>query len=291
MATELIDLHIHTTASDGSFTPRNIIERAAKNKLRAIAITDHDTIEGLEEAQIAAKEYNIECVRGCELSTRLDTYDIHIVGLWIPQNPQKLINFHEALKIFQNRRTHRNVKIIQRLQNIGIDITMEDVQEISGGSIIGRPHFAMSLIQKKIVKTEKEAFNNYLGKDKKAYIPRDAVTPHEAIRILKEINASIVLAHPGLIKCSPHDLENIVHSLIPHGLTAIEAYHSSHNSKDERNAVALAKKCGLLLSGGSDFHGKSKPAVELGKGKGSLRVPYQVLENLKKDRIQRGLEI
>jgi len=282
----IIDLHIHSTASDGSFTPTQIVERAARLGLSAIAITDHDTVDGLEEGEIAAKKHNIEFIRGCELSTRHGIYDIHILGLWIPKDLDNYPEFLAAIQKFQNKRKKRNHEIIEKLQNLGISISLKDVENLAGGRVIGRPHFAHFLKNAGIVHSAEEAFQKYLGRDQKAYVPREAITPHEAVQLLTKIGATIVLAHPALTPCSAEELSTLLGELSPLGLHAIEAYHSAHSHKDERFLVELAAKHKLLLSGGSDFHGKSKKGIELGKGKGGLRIPYFVLEKMKAARAQ-----
>ncbi len=280
----LIDLHVHSTASDGSFTPTEIIQKASLLGMRAIAITDHDTVDGLEEGEIAAVQASIEFIRGCELSTRHGVYDVHIVGLWIPKDIDKYPEFVTSIQTFQANREKRNNSIIEKLQALGIEISIKEVENLAGGRVIGRPHFAQFLKNKGIVASEQEAFEEYLGRDKKAYVPRKAVTPHEAVQILAKTGATVVLAHPALIPCSLEELDELISELSPLGLNALEAYHSAHSFKDERVLVGLAAKHELLLSGGSDFHGKSKPGVALAKGKGSLRIPYFVLEKMKAKR-------
>ncbi len=276
-----VDLHTHSTASDGSLTPRELVKLACNSKLSAIALTDHDTVDGLDEAEQAAKEFGIEFIRGCELSSKYNSYCVHIVGLFLPENLENYPHFMTALAEFQKNRDNRNCGMVEKLNALGIKISLEELQSKAGGDIIGRPHFAQLLCEKKIVHSEAEAFDKYLAKDKLAYVPRKSVTAHKAVSLLKSIDALSVLAHPKLIKCSHKELDTLVSELKELGLSAIEVYHSSHSQKDERELVGLAKKYDLQISGGSDFHGNPKPKIQLGKGKGGLRIPYFVLEKLK----------
>lgn len=291
MAKGLVDLHIHSTASDGSCTPSEIVKLAVRQKLSALALTDHDTISGLEEAEEAGKEHGIEIIRGCELSTRIGNDSIHIVGLFLPRDSQRIQRIEKSLEIFQENRNNRNNKIIEKLQKLAIDVDMEDIIALAQGSVVGRPHIARYLCNEGYVETMKEAFEKYLGKNKLAYVPREAVSPQEACQVLSDVGACAVLAHPGHLDYSQGEFGELVELLIPHGLTAIEVYHSSHSQKEERKFYEIAKKYKLCVSGGSDFHGTSKPNISIGSGKGGLRVPPFVLEELKKYRLERGLEI
>ncbi len=276
-----IDLHIHTIASDGSYPPTQIIEMANKNKLSAIAITDHDTIAGLEEGEEAAKKCGLEFVRGCELSTRYNEHSIHIVGLFIPSNLQDFPEFTLALLDFQARRNRRNQLMVDKLNSYGITISITELTEIAGGQIIARPHFARLLVSKKIVSSEQEAFEKFLKKDKIAYVPRESITANQAVSLFAKIGAVPVLAHPMLSPMEKSTLEAMIIDLKNDGLKAIEVYHSSHSKYDEKIILELVKKHDLLISGGSDFHGMLKPTVKLGTGKGGLRIPYECYEKLK----------
>lgn len=279
---ELIDLHLHTTASDGSFSPSEVVTLAHKAKLKAIAITDHDTLSGLDEAKQKANELNIEFIRGCELSTRHINSDVHILGFFIPEEKEKIQELQENLNLFIDRRNKRNKIIIQKLQENGISITLEEVEKEAGGKVIARPHIANVLLQKKVVKDIREAFDNWLAKGQKAYVPREAITPHEAVKLLHNAGALAVLAHPRLITCTDEELQKLIEELIPLGLNGLEMYHSAHSFDDERKYLELATKYNLCVTGGSDFHGRCKPNIAIGKGKGSLRVPACILDEMKK---------
>lgn len=277
----LIDLHIHSTASDGSFSPSDIVLSAKKQGMDAIALTDHDTLEGLAEAEEKAKEVNLEFIRGCELSSSFLNTDVHILGLYVPKEKSLIRDLEDELKIFIERRNTRNKKIIQKFQELHIDITLKEVEEEAGGKVIARPHFANVLLRKKIVASAKEAFDKYLAKGQLAYVGRESITPHHAVEILTKAGCVPILAHPRLIKCSEQELIGLIEELIPLGLKGIEAYYTSHSFEDEHNYLKLAQKYGLCVSGGSDFHGKSKPDINIGTGKGSLRVPACILKGIK----------
>ncbi len=283
---ELIDLHTHSTASDGSFSPREVVELAKKQGLKALALTDHDTLSGLFEAEEKAKELDMEFVRGCELSAKFLDTDVHVLGLYLPKDNSLLEDLEKELDIFIERRNTRNKKIIQKLQEQGIDITLKDVEEEAGGKVVARPHFANVLLQKGAVTSIKEAFDKYLAKGKSAYVPREPITPEHAVEILTEAKAVPILAHPKLIKCSEQERITLIETLIPLGLKGIEVYHPVHSFEDERYYLELAHKYSLCISGGSDFHGKSKPDIQIGKGKGGLRVPACILDDIKKCRYQ-----
>ncbi len=281
---DLIDLHIHSTASDGSCSPSELVRTAKKQGLKALALTDHDTLSGLEEAEENAKEVQIEFIRGCELSAKFLDTDVHILGLYIPKDKGLIRELSQELDIFIERRNARNKKIAEKLQEHGIDVTLNEVEREAGGNVIARPHFAAVLMQKGIVSSAKEAFDKYLGKGCIAYQPRESITPLHAVELLRNAKSVPVLAHPRLIKCSEAECRELIEELIPAGLKGIEAYHSAHSFEDEHKYLQLAQTYSLCVSGGSDFHGKSKPDIKIGTGKGSLRVPACILQGIKNAR-------
>lgn len=278
---DLIDLHIHSTASDGSYTPSEVVTLAQKQGLCALSLTDHDTLAGLHEAEEKAKELNIEFIRGCELSAKYLDTDVHILGLYVPKDRALLQDLEKELAVFIERRNTRNKKIITKLQEHHIDITLEEVEEEAGGNVIARPHFANVLVQKNVVANTKEAFDKYLAKGKLAFVEREVISPHHAVSLLKEARAVPVLAHSKLIKCTEQEYFNLIEELIPLGLKGLEVYHSVHSFEDERYYLGVAQKYHLCISGGSDFHGKSKPDIKIGTGRGSLRVPASILAGIK----------
>lgn len=278
---DLIDLHIHSTASDGSFTPSEVVMLAKKQGLCALSLTDHDTLAGLDEAEKKARELSIEFIRGCELSAKYLDTDVHVLGLYVPKDKAFLQDLEKELAVFIERRNTRNKKIVAKLQEHHINISLEDVEKEAGGNVIARPHFANVLIQKGIVASTKEAFDKYLAKGKLAFVEREVISPHHAVSLLKEARAVPVLAHSKLIKCTEQEYFNLIEELIPLGLKGLEVYHSVHSFEDERYYLGVAQKYKLCISGGSDFHGKSKPDIKIGTGRGSLRVPACILDGIK----------
>lgn len=298
MALRLVDLHTHSTASDGSFSPARLVREAYAMGLTALALTDHDTLEGLDEAEAEAErlrtehpEAPFEFVRGCELSSRCGPAEAHILGLWIGRDGAALNDLQKKLKEVQELRSVRNAVMVEKLRQLGFDVKLEDVEALAGGEVVARPHFAALLLRLKVVKSVREAFEKYLGYGGAAYVPRELMTPEEAVALLAGSGATVALAHPMLMHCPQKDLDELISRLKPCGLNALEAYHSEHGAADERVCVELAARHGLLLSGGSDFHGDSKPLVKLGKGHGSLRVSAAVLDRLKQDRLERSLPV
>lgn len=282
-----VDLHTHTCASDGTDTPAQLVENARKAGLAAVAITDHDTLSGLDEAQRTAAQFNdIEFVRGVEVSTGTDQGEMHIVGLWVPKDCEPLEN---ALAAMRARRGERNQRILEKLATLDIHLTMEDVLREAGGESVGRPHIARALITKGYVKTITEAFDKYLGSTGKAYLPKDVMNPEEAVSVMSRIGCSVFIAHPMLKPYPPGWIDEFVKRLLPFGLCGIEAWHSEHTEADSRAVIALARRFHLCVSGGSDYHGKNKPRIQLGTGYGSLFVTTDAYERLKDWRREQGL--
>ncbi len=282
----LVDLHTHTTASDGTDSPSTVVAKAAQAGLLAVAITDHDTVAGLDEAEEAGARHHIEVIRGCELSSTYHQHSVHILGLWLPQNHSAYT--HEFIN-FQQQRHTRNKRILDKLQALGIPLSYDTIIQTSiehyhSDKAIGRPHIAAALIQGGYVANHLEAFDRYLGKGKPAYVQREDMTSTAAVALLASLGATVSIAHPMLISCDVNELNDIIADLKAAGLHAIEAYHSSHSEYHVRQCVDLARRHALTLTGGSDYHGTAKPKIQLGKGRGSLRVAWHVLEALKAQR-------
>ncbi|MEE1528210.1 MAG: PHP domain-containing protein [Blautia sp.] len=273
-----IDLHVHSTISDGTFTPSELVHYALKKNLAAFALTDHDTTDGLEEAFSAALGSNLEIIPGIELSTTWNSTDVHIVGLDIDW---KNTHFQKTLSEFQISRNLRNEKMIALLQKEGIPITTKLMEEDFPDSVWTRAHFARFLFDHKYVGSMKEAFDRYLGNHAKCYVPREKVTPFQAIQLIHEGGGKAIFAHPILTKLSKERLENLVNELSRNGLDGIETLYVSYTPADELFTKQLAKRYGLKQSGGSDFHGTNKPHIDLGCGKGNLKIPYEILEQLR----------
>jgi len=273
-----IDLHVHSTISDGTFTPCELVHYAIEKNLSAFALTDHDTTDGLEEAFQAASGNNLEIIPGIELSTTWNSTDVHIVGLDIDW---KNTYFQKTLSEFQASRELRNEKMIARLQKEGIPITAKLMEKDFPDSVWTRAHFARFLFDHKYVGSMKEAFDRYLGNHAKCYAPREKVTPFQAIHLIHEGGGKAIFAHPILTRLSKDRLESLVNELSQNGLDGIETLYVSYTPADELFTKQLAKRYGLKQSGGSDFHGSNKPHIDLGCGKGNLKIPYEILEQLR----------
>lgn len=275
-----IDLHTHSTCSDGTFTPSELAAHAAEKGLAAFALTDHDTTDGLAEAAAAAAEYGVEFVPGIEFSTEYQGHDIHIVGLDIDPAEEELA---AKLRSFRANRDVRNEEMLALLRTVGgFTITMEDLKNAYGeNTVITRAHFGRWLFEHGCVKFISEAFDRYLGDGCPCFVEKKKTRPQTAVRLILGAGGIPVLAHPLLYHLSPEELEQLVRELKGYGLAALEAVYSSNIGMDESNMRRLARKMGLKISGGSDFHGKNKPLLELGSGRGNLKIPYEVLENLR----------
>lgn len=274
-----IDLHVHSTASDGTFTPTELVEYAIKKGLKAFALTDHDTVDGLAEARTAAAGTRLELVSGIEFSTEYQGKDIHILGLDIRDN---LDSFSGSLAAFQNSRDSRNGEMADRLRRLeGIDISLEQLKERFPGAVLTRAHFGKYLMEQGYVKEVKEAFARYIGDDCPCFVPRSRISPIQAIRLILDADGIPVLAHPLLYHMTEDELEILVKSLKKNGLQGLEAIYSSNRGLDESNMRRLARKYELKISGGSDFHGSIKPQIDLGCGRGNLKIPYEILKNLR----------
>ena len=259
-----IDLHAHTTASDGSLTPTDLVCKASEIGLSALAVTDHDTLGGLAEARQAAADIGLDFVSGVELSVEDDGGRFHLLGyLFDPENAA----LGEKLVTLRANRAARNEAMAGKMAELGLPVTMADVRAEAGedAEVIARPHFAQALIKKGIVHSVKEAFDRYLSTGKPLYLPKEVLTPREAIALLHGAGGVAVMAHPGLVPLSASALAGRVASLAEDaGLDGLEAYYSQHSAADTDRFVTLARQHHLLITGGSDFHGTPKPHVPLG---------------------------
>lgn len=277
MQADLVDLHVHSNFSDGTLTPSELVEYAAAKGLRAFALTDHDTVAGLPEA-LAAAGKRIEVVSGIEFSTEYQGKDIHIVGLdFDPADPF----FAGQLTRFQDSRSLRNEKMIARMRADGVDISARQLREAYGEPVLTRAHFARYLMEHGYVARMEDAFLKFIGEGCKYYVPREKVTPVQAVRLIRRAGGIPVLAHPLLYHLTEAQMEELLTVLKKAGLIGIEMLYSTHSKMEEQLVRALAKRHGLLPSGGSDFHGNNKPSIDLGSGRGNLRIPYAVLKNLR----------
>ena len=275
---KLIDLHVHSSVSDGTFSPEELVAYALEKKLAAFALTDHDTTDGIKAAQKAAEGTELEVVPGIELSTTWHNRDIHIVGLDINwKNP----DFQKTLQGFRDSRELRNDKVLALLQKENISITRKDMEESFPDSVWTRAHFARFLLDHHYVGSVKEAFDRYLGDHAKCYVPREKVTPIQAIQLIHQGGGKAVFAHPLLCRFSKERLESFLDVLKKEGLDGVETMYSSYTPSDQLRMTKLASHFGLKNSGGSDFHGSNKPHIDLGSGTGKLQIPYSVLKELR----------
>jgi predicted metal-dependent phosphoesterase TrpH len=274
-----VDLHIHSTASDGTLTPKEIVKTAEKIGLRAIAIADHDTVEGSVEALRCQDSFSVEILPAIEVSVRCDCGGMHILGYLMRLDDASL---GKAVKVVQEARAKRNLQMVRKLQELGFDVSYDEILEASGGGQIGRPHVAQVLVQKRIVQSIHEAFAKFLRKGRPAYVERYRLLPEEAIQTILQAGGIPVLAHPFTLNAKTEgDLDRIVAGLKQVGLKGLEAYYESHGPERTAQYERVARRHGLLLTGGSDFHGAVKPGVKIGFGSGNLRVPYRLVEELK----------
>ena len=274
-----IDLHLHTTHSDGSFSTGEVMAFAKQAGLKALAITDHDIIDGIPEATAIGKELEIEVVPGVEISSRLGESELHILGYFLNWTDPLLA---QRLSSLRDSRHLRNPKIVQRLNELGIPITYEEVRALAGTESVGRPHIARLLMEKKFVTSAKEAFDRYLANGRPAFVDRELPEPAEAVRWIREAGGVPVLAHPTWVRTSAEGLRVLVRELKAAGLGGIEVHYSTHTPSQTTEYLDLAKQCDLLVTGGSDFHGVTKPDIEVGIGRGQLKVSEMLLDPLRK---------
>ena len=257
----MLDLHIHTTASDGSLTPTQVVQLARKKGFSLIAVTDHDTMGGVAEALEAGKKYNVDVVPGVEISSGV-TLEVHMLGYGMsPDHPV----MKAMMEDMRAARVERMERIIENLQKMGVPITVEEVEAVAGGAI-GRPHIAQVLIAHGLVPDVRTAFREYIGVGAKAYVERRKMTSEQVIANLRDAGGVPVLAHGGLLRISEVELNQWIDSMATKGLMGLECYHNAHTPQMERLLRAAAERNGLLVTGGSDFHGASRPDVEMGTG-------------------------
>ena len=280
-----IDLHIHSTASDGTFSPTEIVNKALKLTEKdspvVIALTDHDTVAGIDEFQKAAAKHKdrLTAISGLEISTDYHGVEIHVLGYNIYIHNKELL---DRLAVCRESRDGRNEKIIQKLQEQGFKISMDEIKPDKPGETIARPHIAKLLMKKKYVSSVQEAFDKYLAEGRCCYVERIMPTPEEAIHLIKNSGGIPVLAHLMLYKkLDSSQKEALVRELKDAGLIGIETYYNTYTPVEQEYVAGLAKQWGLIETGGTDFHGQNKPHISLFTGQGEMEVPQKVLENLK----------
>lgn len=277
-----IDLHVHSTYSDGTLTPSELVLHAKQLNLSAMALTDHDTIEGIPEAIDTGKQHALEIIPGVELSTFFHDKEIHIVGLYIDYTDE---TFQKELKDLRNIRRDRNLQMCEKFTELGMPLHYEEMEQKYADAVITRAHFADYLLEKGYIKSRNEAFERFIGPNGPCYVPRKKMTSAEAIRIIKNAGGVPILAHPVLYHLGNEQMNKLMDYLCDAGIVGLEAIYSTYTAGEEIQMKNLAKKCGLILSGGSDYHGANKPHIELGIGRGHLFVPYSILEDIKKRRL------
>ena len=249
----MIDLHVHTTASDGQYTPSQIIQKAAEKNIKVIAITDHDTTAGLEEAKKAGKEFGVIVVGGIEINITFPTGEFHLLGHGIKEPSESLINIVETVR---KNRTERNLQIIQKMQEDSIQITAEELETDFPGTVIGRPHFAAELVKHGVVKTRQQAFDQYLARGRKWYVPRVCTNLDEAIVAIRESGGVPVVAHPMSLYLSWGRLPDFLTDCYEKGVVGIEAFHPGARVTECLRLEELGRKIGFIITAGSDFHGE-----------------------------------
>jgi predicted metal-dependent phosphoesterase TrpH len=278
-----IDLHIHSTASDGTLTPLEILTLARQLKLGAIAITDHDTLSGSRQLIDGAIPSQIHVLSGVEISAAAPPScpgrgSFHLLGYGIALDHGDL---NHTLARLQNARQDRNPRIIQRLNELGFALDLDEAVALAGGpNSLGRPHIARLMKRKGYVVSIEEAFDRYLGHGKPAYVDKFRVECAVAMRLLRDAGGIPVLAHPGVTLDADIDLDRLLNELSAMGLGGIEVYYPDHDDDQTRRFAAAARRHGLLMTGGSDFHGSLKPEIQLGKGRGDLAVPFALYTKL-----------
>ena len=280
----LIDLHTHSTASDGSYAPAEVVRLAKEGGLAAVALTDHDTIDGVAEAVAAGEKYGVEVIPGVEISARFPGGSMHILGLYIDYTNGHL---DERLAVLKRARAERNPQIIAKLNALGIPISMAQVEAISGGGQVGRPHIARALLEAGFVSNIQQAFDIYLRKGGKAYAGKFRFPQEEAIAMIRDVQGVPVLAHPFTLGLgSAFALRHLLLELKNLGLAGLEVYYSEHTPEQEALYLKLARELDLLITGGSDYHGANKPEITLGSMPSQARLTYDLVTALKSWRLR-----
>ena len=274
-----VDLHLHSTASDGSVPPGELVGLAAGQRLRAIALTDHDTLDGISEAREAAEQHDIELIPGTELSLEYDG-GMHLLVLWLEPEPGPL---QDRLEWLRQGRDERNLAILEALARHGIEVSAEEIAEqAGGGGSVGRPHIAAVMVRKSYVTSIAAAFDLWLARGRPAYVARPRLSPAEGISLARASGAVPVLAHPHTLGITTaRDMAALLHELIDAGLAGLEALYAGYHRHEREGYADLARRFGLVATGGSDFHGDYKPGLDVGIGYGDLYVPDDVVDQLR----------
>jgi len=273
----MIDLHIHSTFSDGSLTPEQLVRQAWELGLTAIALTDHDCIDGIAPFLDACRRYSVRGIAGVEISADVPRGTLHMLGYCIDPADSEL---GVVLRRIRAGRDERNRAILEKLNALGAKLDWSEVAAFAHEEVVGRPHFAQALVAKGVVESSEAAFERYLGKGKPAYVERYRLSAVDCIAVIKGAGGVPVLAHPFTLELTGTGLRDYVGELRQKGLEGIEVYYSEHTEEQTREYMALARKFDLAMTGGSDFHGEINPAIKMGRGFGSLHVPDELLPSL-----------
>lgn len=272
-----IDLHVHSTCSDGTFSPVQLVDYAVSKRLSAFALTDHDTIDGIAPAIEAAIGKQLQVIPGIEISTVYHGKDVHILGLGIDFSD---CTFQKNLIRFRDSRNSRNHKLVDRLNEYAVNISLTQMEERFPNVVLTRAHFARFLMDEGYTSTISKAFERYIGDDAPCFVPREKASPAQAIELIHAAGGYASLAHPLLYHLSDKALDALVNDLARFGIDALEAIYSTNRWTDESNMKRLARKYKLKITGGSDFHGENKPGIDLGSGRGNLSISYDIWTDL-----------
>lgn len=273
----LIDLHTHSCCSDGSMTPRELIAHAKESGISAVALSDHDCVDGVREAMEEGERLGVEVIPAIEFSVVSDT-ETHMLGYFIdPDSPA----IGAAMEKIFAAREYRARVTLEKLNELGFPITVEEVKRVAGGALLCRAHYARVLQDKGLVPSVKEAFDKYLANGRPAYCGKQAITAEEAIELIHAAGGIAFVAHLHLIRLSDEELYSFLRRLKAAGLDGIEGYYTEYTPEMQEKFQRMARELDLQISGGTDFHAKMKPHIAIGRGTGNLRIPYSVLENMK----------
>ena len=273
----MIDLHTHSSFSDGSMTPEQLVAEAERQGLAAVALTDHDTVGGVERFLAAGKGSAVRAVPGVEISVDYAVGTMHVLGYFVDHHHPALLG---RMKELQSGRSDRNDEILRRLNSMGLILGMNEVRAYAGEDNVGRLHFSLALVARGYVRTREEAFEKYLAKGKQGYVDRPHLTPEAGITMIHDAGGVAVLAHPFTLNVGKYGLIDLAGKLVGFGLDGIEVYYPQQSAKQCKLYRAIARQFDLVSTGGTDFHGSALPDIRLGRGFGTLNVPDSVLEKL-----------
>ena len=274
---EFTDLHCHSTLSDGTFTPTELITIAKKKNLIGMSLTDHDTVEGLDELTAEGLKQQVKTITGVELSANHGDIPVHILGYGFDHHHPSLAT---SLENVQQTREIRNKKIFNNIKEMNIDISWQQIHDIAGEGQVGRPHFALFLIQQGLAQNNAEAFNLYLKKNKPAYAKRDILTIEDAIATIHDANGFAIIAHPGMLPCNQDRTMQLIDIFIEMGLDGIEVYYPTHSNTIRKRLLGLCHEKNLVVTGGSDYHGGIRPNTSLGGYQRKHYIPTTIFTEL-----------